>query len=242
MMYRPFVEVSVRHEYFSGRCYSFEFAPTEETLETFRHESVEVKSCKETLLIFADEECFAEPVKLPFLVYARESTLWSVTCFEKCTEGEIPTAIVSENSVVFENRKLETFGGNVDCPRPMFGMELQLSRAVPFFRAEIPLATRRLRWRYCVSGCSALCNLEILNVKSGEVAPFDMERMSSDLLYFTSREKIPLVYGAPSRFQLRDSRNSRILLKAMPNMDVHSLAKISSDGGDEMIAERFINP
>lgn len=239
-MYRPFVEVSVKHEYFSGRCYSFEFAPTEDALEVFRHENVEVKSSKGSLLVFADEESFAEPVKLPFLVYTKDSALWNVTCFESFLAGEIPTAVILENSVVFENRKLELFGKNVDCPRPMFGMELRLNRTVPFFRAEIPLATRRLRWRYCINRNSAQYNLEIRNVR-GEVASFDMECASNDSFYFTSREKIPLVYGAPPRFQLRDSKNAGMLLKAMPNMDANSLAKISSNGCDEMVAERFIN-
>ena len=240
-MYRFLAEVFVRHEYFSGRCFSFDFVPTEDTLSIFHHGRIGLKNSKGSLLIFADEEKLAESVKLSFLGYVKDFSLWNVTYFESFPSGEIPTAVVCENSVSFENRKLESFGKNLDCPRPMFGVELLLNGVGPFFSAEIPLATRQLRWRYCVSGSLAQSQLKIWDVKSGCESPFDMECASNGSFYFTSREKVPLVYGAPPRYQLRDSKNAKILLKALPNMDVGSLAKISLDEGDEIVAERFIN-
>jgi hypothetical protein len=104
--------------------------------------------------------------------------------------------------------------------------------------------TKKLRWCYCVSGIYAERDLQINDsLKVDDPVQFDCVEKSSRMSLYVSRTEIPIVSGAPPRFQLLDGATSKVLMKCLPNASAKSIAKAClDDGSSAIVAECFINP
>jgi hypothetical protein len=69
-----------------------------------------------------------------------------------------------------------------------------------------------------------------------------VEKTSHFSLY-VSRREIPIVSGAPPRFQLLDSATSKVLIKKLPNANAKSFIKARLDDGTRtIVAECLVDP
>lgn len=79
--------------------------------------------------------------------------------------------------------------------------------------------------------------------KTDNPVMFDCVEKSTRLSLYISRNEIPILSGAPSRFRLLDSATSKVLMKTLPNASGKTLAKASlDDGTSALVAECFVNP
>jgi hypothetical protein len=81
------------------------------------------------------------------------------------------------------------------------------------------------------------------SLKVDDPVQFDCVEKSPRLSLYISRSEIPIVSGAPPRFQLLDSTTSKVLMKSLPNANAKSIAKARLDDGTRaIVAECFVNP
>lgn len=242
MRYSYFANVSVNHEYYRGRCSCFCFVPSVSAKKEMSRQKLILRETNGCLKIFAPEDLDSGVNALYFGVYSNNFDLWNVTILNH-SENEVPVFIVKENHVSLVNESLDDLKKDLDIPNLMFFVKLCSNGSENSFESlKIPLETRKCRWRYNINGDFSQYDVKIHSLNGLPNDSFDVEKKSEDLMIFTSKDCLPVVYGDVPKFQLRTKDTSRILMKSLPNMDSRSLSRIESKGGGyEIVAESFIN-
>lgn len=243
MRYTSFANILVEHEYYRGTCSSFFFVPSKSAKEEIARQNLILRDTNGCLKLFGPEDLVDSVGALCFGVCAKDPDLWNVTFFDSSDSGMVPVYVVEGNSYTIKKESLEELKKDLDVPGLMFVVKV-LSRSLQkeFKPLKIQLETRKCRWRYNIKGDYSQYDIKIHSLNDGNDTFFDAEKRTDDLFVFTSKEKIPVVYGDVPKFQLRTKDTSRILMKALPNMDSRSLSRIESKGGGyEIVAESFIN-
>ncbi len=167
-----------------------------------------------------------------------------MTYFDGIAHDEIAVAVVSgESEVRFEGRSKDSIPELQRMFGVVFALELHLTPKKPLV-CTVKVPTKKLRWCYCVSGIYAERDLQINDsLKVDDPVQFDCVEKSPRLSLYISRSEIPIVSGAPPRFQLLDSTTSKVLMKSLPNANAKSIAKARLDDGTRaIVAECFVNP
>ncbi|SHK70103.1 hypothetical protein [Fibrobacter sp. UWH6] len=242
MPYRFLTDISVSHEYYGGRCSSFSFVPTEVTADEMAHRNIVLRRNLGNLQILAPNESLDNLESMRFGVFLTDSNLYGVTNL-KTSSDNISMVVVKDNTVFFSEIPLDECEKELRLRRPLFILNYQISKNHETTEIlEIPLETRNCRWCYYIQGDIDLDDLKIYGLRGNDESDFDVYRKDEKSVAFISRHKYPIVYGDAPRFQLKTKKTSRLLLKAMPNMDYRSLSRIElNDNGYEIIAESFIN-
>ena len=244
MEYSKLVDVSLCHEYFNGSTCGFKIIPSVETASLLNKGGALCRIYDGKLRILAPVGAFDENITLFFFVKASIADVWNVTCFDGVAHDEFPVVKVSEDKTVsYEGRKKN----QIPELNQMFGLvcalELHIGPQKPL-ECSVMVPTKKLRWCYCVSGIYAERDL-LINDSLNTVEPieFDCVEKTPRLSLYVSRREIPIVSGAPSRFQLLDSATSKVLIKSLPNASGKTLAKARlCDGSRAIVAECFVNP
>ena len=85
--------------------------------------------------------------------------------------------------------------------------------------------------------------IEVVLLRLGQFCWTWLANKTPRVSLYVSRTEIPIVSGAPPRFQLLDSATSKVLVKSLPNASAKSIAKASLDDGSRaIVAECFVNP
>lgn len=241
MRYSYFANLHVNHDYYRGVCSSFYFVPSNSTREEIIRQKLILREINGRLKIFAPDDLDADVNALYFGVCSNEQDLWNVTVLNH-SENEMPVFVVKDNSVTLVKEPLDELKKDLDVPNLMFFVKLCSNSVNGCIPLKIPLETRKCRWKYNVNGDFSQYDVEIHSLNGNQDNLFDVEKISDDLTIFTSKNKIPIVYGDVPKFQLRTKDTSRILMKSLPNMNSRSLSRIESKGGGyEIVAESFIN-
>lgn len=243
MNYGIWADILVSHEYFCGKYSDFTFVPEPESETTIRREGFLIQEAIGGIRLIAPEEVFASKIELVFWVYPTDRNVWSATDFENIPEDSIAFAKISQGSLQWESCTKDKIPESMQVPKPMFGIAISNQNNVDNSRVTIPLKTKHLKWRYNISGLSVNRPVEIAGYKPNTDAPsFDIVEEYADTIVFMSQQDIPLRYGAPPLFQLREKNSSKAIIKCLPNMDARSIATISLDKNRrEIVAESFIN-
>ena len=243
MSYKIWANIIITHEYLGGKCSDFKFLPDNATLETIKREGFLANETSGGLLLIAPESTFAEEVSLTFWAYPTRQDLWSATLFDGTPKGSIPLAKAKGATLQWESTNEEKIPKEIRTPKPMFGVEISHSGDTPEAPTTLSFKTKRLKWRYNISGLSDFGETEITGVKTNKGAcQFDSFTSPSGVTIFTSKQEIPLCYGAAPRFQLREKKSSKAIIKCLPNMDTRAIASAVLEGNkEEQIAETFIN-
>ena len=243
MEYVRFVDVALCHEYFNGSTCGFKVVPSPETAEILKREESMCRIYDGKVRIMAPTTSFVKNTTLFFYVRASIADIWNVTNFDGIAHDEFPVAVVtSEQETRFEGRpksempELQRMFGFV------FALEIHLESGKPVV-CTVKVPAKRMRWCYCVSGANAERNLQINDsLKTAEPIEFDCVERSPRFSLYVSRCEIPIVSGAPSRFQLLDTKTSKVLVKNLPNASGKKVAKASLDDGSRaIVAECFVN-
>lgn len=240
MNFGRWIDVLVEHEYFGGRCADFCFLPDADTKKMLADERVLMRETAWGFrLAFSNDDCDG---KFVFWAQTNRHELWSVSAFDSKGANEIPIAHFDKKGLRWNSCLESDLLKSMKLPKPMFGLEIVVCPEMRNSCLVIPLKTRRLRWRYCVLGYSKKDSIEVVSVRGkDENVSFDAKEMDLNSVMFTSHERIPLRLGAPPRFQLREKKTSKPIIKCLPNMDARSLAMASLDEGKfELVAETFI--
>ena len=244
MEYVKIVDVSLCHEYYNGCSCGFYVEPSTETAEILKRDQILCRIYDGKVRLMAPAGAVTENTILFFYVKPSIAEIWNVTNFEGIAHDEFPTAVVSsENGAYFEGRKKDSMPELQRIFGVVFALELHLE---PNEKLEcaVNVPTKKLRWCYCVSGVFAERDLFISDSsKTDDPVMFDCVEKSTRFSLYVSRKDIPIVSGAPSRFQLLDSATSKVLMKTLPNASGKTLAKANlDDGTSAIVAECFVNP
>ena len=244
MEYTKNVDVSLCHEYYNGSSCGFKVLPSIETAEILRKEQALCRIYDGKVRIMAPVTAFAEETTLFFYVKASIAEIWNMTYFDGIVHDEFPVAVVSnDKGAFFVGRQKNSLPELQRMFGVIFALELRLTPKKPLV-CTVNVPTKKLRWCYCVSGIYAERELRIndsLDVENP--VQFDCVEKTPRLSLYVSRSEIPIVSGAPSRFQLMDSATSKVLMKNLPNANGRSIAKTSLDDGTRaIVAECFVNP
>ena len=245
MEYARIVDVSLCHEYYNGSSCGFKVVPSPETAEILKREEAVCRIYDGKVRIMAPASSFLKETTLFFYVKASIAEIWNVTYFDGIAHDEFPVAIVSnENGACFEGRKKESMPELQRMFGVIFALELHLSPQKQLM-GTVRVPTKKLRWCYCVSGSFAERDLQINDsLKGDHPVKFDCVEKSPRFSLYVSRTELPIVSGAPPRFQLMDSATSKVLVKGLPNANARSsITKASLDDGTRtIVAECFVNP
>ena len=244
MEYTKYVDVSLCHEYYNGSSCGFKVLPSVETAEILRKEQALCRIYDGKVRIMAPVTAFAEETTLFFYVKASIAEIWNMTYFDGIVHDEFPVAVVSnDKGAYFEGRQKNSLPELQRMFGVIFALELRLTPKLPLV-CTVKVPTKKLRWCYCVSGIYAERDLRINDSLDAEnPVQFDCVEKTPRLSLYISRSEIPIVSGAPSRFQLMDSATSKVLMKNLPNANGRTIAKASLDDGTRaIVAECFINP
>ena len=252
--YERIVDVSLCHEYYNGSCCGFNVTPSSETAEIMRREGLLCRIYDGKVRIFAfckpHQNVISKKMTLSFFVRASISEVWNVTRFDNVAHDELPIANVScSNGVCVKGRKKNTLPELQQIFGVLFLLEVVLEPEYinheNYLTCTVKIPTKKLRWCYCVSGAYANKNLLINDsLKTDDPVRFECIERSSRFSLYVSQREIPIVSGAPPRFQLLDSATSKVLMKCLPNANAKSIAKTKTgqDGGSIFVAECFVNP
>ena len=243
MEYTKYVDVSLCHEYYNGSSCGFKVIPSAETADILRKEQALCRIYDGKVRIMAPVIAFAEETTLFFYVKASIAEIWNMTYFDGIVHDEFPVSVVSSKGAYFEGRQKNSIPELQRMFGVIFALELHLTPKQPLV-CTVKVPTKKLRWCYCVSGIYAERDLRINDSLDAEnPVQFDCVEKTSRLSLYISRSEIPIVSGAPSRFQLMDSATSKVLMKNLPNANGRTIAKASLDDGTRaIVAECFINP
>jgi len=244
MEYTRIVDVSLCHEYFNGSACGFSVIASSETEAILHREQVVCRCYDGKIRLFAPMDSFAEKTKLFFYVKGTIAEIWNMTNFDGIAHDKMPVAVVSGDSTVkFEGRDKQSLPELNRMFGVIFVLELHVEQNKILVQ-KVTVPTKKLRWCYCVSGIYAERELRINDsLKSDDPVQFDCVEKSPRLSLYVSRVEIPIISGAPPRFQLLDSATSKVLMKCLPNANARSLAKARLDDGTRaIVAECFINP
>jgi hypothetical protein len=244
MEYVRIVDVSLCHEYYNGSSCGFQVEPSFETAEILKREQILCRIYDGKVRLIAPVGTLDEEITLFFYVRASIAEIWNVTNFEGVAHDEFPTAVVSSiRGVYFEGRKKDSMPELQRKFGVIFALEICLDLNEPLI-CTVKVPTRKMRWCYCVSGIFAERDLLISDSsKTDDPVMFDCVEKSSRFSLYISKCEIPIVSGAPSRFQLLDSATSKVLIKSLPNASGKTLAKTRlCDGSRAIVAECFVNP
>jgi hypothetical protein len=243
MEYTKYVDVSLCHEYYNGSSCGFKVLPSVETAEILRKEQALCRIYDGKVRIMAPVIAFAEETTLFFYVKASIAEIWNMTYFDGIVHDEFPVSVVSSKGAYFEGRQKNSIPELQRMFGVIFALELHLTPKQPLV-CTVKVPTKKLRWCYCVSGIYAERDLRINDSMDAEnPVQFDCVEKTPRLSLYVSRSEIPIVSGAPSRFQLMDSATSKVLMKNLPNANGRTIAKASLDDGTRaIVAECFINP
>ena len=243
MEYTKYVDVSLCHEYYNGSSCGFKVIPSAETAEILRKEQALCRIYDGKVRIMAPVIAFAEETTLFFYVKASIAEIWNMTYFDGIVHDEFPVSVVSSKGAYFEGRQKNSIPELQRMFGVIFALELHLVPKQPLV-CTVKVPTKKLRWCYCVSGIYAERDLRINDSLDAEnPVQFDCVEKTPRLSLYISRSEIPIVSGAPSRFQLMDSATSKVLMKNLPNANGRTIAKASLDDGTRaIVAECFINP
>ncbi len=242
MKFGVWIDFLVEHEYFGGRCEDFCFIPASETRTLLRQENVLLRETVSGFRLTADDSAELEGKTLLFWAYPVRYDLWSVTTFDKVASDEIPVVHVQKNGLHWDSYPEKKLSGMERSTKPMFGVAVNDFAQILNSTIVLPLKTRKLKWRYCLSGFRSSDSIEVAAAKNAENGTsFDISTTQSNVTIFTSKDAIPLRYGAPPLFQLREKKTSKPIIKCLPNMDARSLAMVLlDDNKQELVAETFI--
>ena len=244
MEYEKVVDISLCHEYFNGGTCGFKVVPSQESIEIISKAGGLCRDYDGKIRVIAPVNAFDKEMTLFFYVKASIVEIWNVTCFEGVAHDKFPVVVISEDGIVsVEGRDKKSI---LELNR-MFGVLFALEVHVQPRKqlvCTVNIPTKKLRWCYCVWGCYAKRDLQINDaLKDGQPVEFDCVEKTPRLSLYVSRSEIPIVSGAPSRFQLLDSATSKILIKSLPNASGKTIAKARlRDGSRAIVAECFINP
>ncbi len=243
MEYTKYVDVSLCHEYYNGSSCGFKVIPSAETADILRKEQALCRIYDGKVRIMAPVTAIAEETTLFFYVKASIAEIWNMTYFDGIVHDEFPVSVVSSKGAYFEGRQKNSIPELQRMFGVIFALELHLTPKQPLV-CTVNVPTKKLRWCYCVSGIYAERDLRINDSLDAEnPVQFDCVEKTSRLSLYISRSEIPIVSGAPSRFQLMDSATSKVLMKNLPNANGRTIAKASLDDGTRaIVAECFNNP
>jgi len=244
MEYVRIVDVSLCHEYYNGSSCGFNVVPSAETAEIMKREQILCRIYDGKVRLISPAGAVTENMTLFFYVKPSIAEIWNVTNFDGIAHDEFPTAVVfSKKKTHFEGRKKDSMPELQRMFGVLFALELHLEPNKTI-ECTVNVPTKKLRWCYCVSGIFAERDLFISDSsKTDNPVMFDCVEKSTRLSLYISRNEIPIVSGAPSRFRLLDSATSKVLMKTLPNASGKTLAKASlDDGTSAIVAECFVNP
>lgn len=244
MEYTRLVDVSLCHEYFNGSTCGFKVVPSKESAAILNEGGVLCRIYDGKIRLLAPVDAYDKEITLFFYIKASIAEVWNVTSFDGVAHDEFPVVVVSDGGqVTFEGRDKKSIPELNRMFGVVFALELHVDPRM-LLECTVKVPTKKLRWCYCVSGCYAERDLQINDsLKSGQPVEFDCVEKSPRLSLYVSRIAIPIVSGAPSRFQLLDCATSKVLIKSLPNASGKTLAKARlCDGTRAIVAECFINP
>lgn len=243
MNYRGWANILVHHEYFGGKCSYFRFLPDNASKEIMKREGFLMNETSEGFCLIAQNTAFDEDISLVFWATPTRQDIWSATLFSDIPKESIPFAKAKGDSLQWETIDKDSIPKEMQLPTPMFGIEISRSSDTPDSKITLSLSTKKMKWRYNISGLSEFNEPEITGIKNyKESAHFDVFTDASGNTVFTSAQEIPLSFGAAPRFQLREKNSTKAIVKFLPNMDARSIATAILEGGkQEIIAETFIN-
>ena len=225
MEYTKYVDVSLCHEYYNGSSCGFKVIPSAETAELLKREDSLCRIYDGKVRILAPITAFTEETTLFFYVKASIAEIWNMTYFDGIVHDEFPVSVVSSKGAYFEGRQKNSIPELQRMFGVIFALELHLTPKQPLV-CTVKVPTKKLRWCYCVSGIYAERDLRINDSLDAEnPVQFDCVEKTPRLSLYVSRSEIPIVSGAPSRFQLMDSATSKVLMKNLPNANGRSIAK-----------------
>lgn len=243
MNYGIWADILVKHEYFNGKCSDFKFLPEPASESTIRHEGILIQEVIGGMRLIAPEESFSNKIDLIFWAYPTNRNLWNVTDFKSVPDDQIAFAKINQGSLKWSTSPKDSVPEKLRTPKPMFGIKICNHNNAENTESTLLLKTKKLKWRYCISGLPAGNPVEIVGIKPQKGTPsFKAIETAADSIVFVSKQEIPLCYGAPPLFQLREKKSSKTIIKILPNMDARSIAKARLDKNRlETVAESFIN-
>lgn len=238
-----FADIRITHEYYKGCCSGFSIKPMAESIKEIAQRNLLLRETAGGLKILSPEKTCSDLKSLYFGVYLDDACLWNVTLLEKSDKDQVPVIIVKDGVISYDFQSERNDMNDFGPMKPLFILHLELENTKSNYGiVEIPLKTRSCRWCYIIQGNIDIDNVAVYDVKSNKTSDFEIKTKSQRQIEFISRNSYPIVYGDVPRFQLRQKNSSRILVKALPNMDLKSLARRELNNGDyEIVAESFVN-
>ncbi len=243
MNYKGWANILVNHEYLGGKCGDFRFLPDNASNEIMKREGFLMNETSEGFYLIAQESAFTEDISLVFWATPMRQDLWSATLFDGIPKESIPFAKANGDSLQWASIEKVEIPKEMQLPTPMFGIEISRSSEDYDTKITLSLKTKKMKWRYNILGISEFSEPEITGIKSyKDSAVFNVSTDNSGHTVFTSEQEIPLCFGAPPHFQLREKNSTKAIIKCLPNMDARSIATAILEGGKpEIIAETFVN-
>lgn len=238
------VDVSLCHEYFNGSACGLKVIPSSKTAEILKNEHSQCRIYDGKVKLIAPLDAFRCESVLFFYVKASIAEVWNVTCFDGIAYDKFPVVVVSENgNVDFVGRDKRSVPNLDRMFGVIFGLEIHVGPSRKF-ECTVTIPTKKMRWGYCFSGSYAERNLQINDsLKADDPVQFDCVEKTSHFSLYVSRREIPIVSGAPPRFQLLDSATSKVLIKKLPNANAKSFIKARLDDGTRtIVAECLVDP
>ena len=243
MNYKGWANILVNHEYLGGKCGDFRFQPDNASNEIMKREGFLMNETSEGFYLIAQDSAFTEDISLVFWGTPTRQDLWSATLFDGIPKESIPFAKAKGEFLQWGSIEMNEIPKEMQLPTPMFGIEISRSSEDYDTKITLSLKTKKMKWRYNIMGISEFSEPEVAGIKNyKDSAVFNVSTDNSGNTVFTSEQEIPLCFGAPPHFQLREKNSTKAIIKCLPNMDARSIATAILEGDKpEIIAETFVN-
>lgn len=236
--------IRILHEYYSGIWRGLSFRPSSKTILAIRENNIQLKHSDEGVFVNVGESIGDCVIPLRFFVYPMDYEYVNFTelpprgfvfYYRGCSGQEL--------NIVPEQIALAEFPEIPGYAPPCCVLDLDFSSAGYDYTLEIK--ARRLRWKYVLSTSEKL-DLELIDV-SGSETPIRISRNQEpgfdDAQCWITSKEYALNANPCQRFQLRESKSGKVIVKRLPCANGKMLAKETlSDGSEIPVAEVYINP
>lgn len=234
--------IQINHEYFAGPWKGLRFQPDKSSFEAIQKSQLQFRCTSDGFYVeepslenIPEHSIFvyAYPTDYEFAYYTELPARGSIMHY-KCSGGL--------NSPVCESSSLSAFLGIQAHQPPCMVIELKLGTGE--YHNFITLKSKALHWKYILNPLFPCAEVEIVDVTvQNNPMGFEKSKDTDGEIFWISAHEITLSAQPAQRFQLREIKTGKVILKRLPCANGRMVTKeVTADGRKVLAAEVYINP
>lgn len=234
--------IQIFHEYFAGPWKGLSFQPDRASFEAIQKNQLQFRCTSEGFFVSEPSPenipdlsliVFAYPMDNEYAYYTDLPARGTIMHY-KCSGGL--------TSPVYVESSLNLFPGIQAHKPPCMVIELKLGTGE--YQNFITLKSKALHWKYILNPSFPSLDVEIVDVAvQSNPMIFEKSTDTDGSTFWITADEITLSAQPAQRFQLREGKTGKVILKRLPCANGRMITKeVTADGRNVHAAEVYINP